>query len=152
MKYIAFVVLVVAAAFSGWLAAQHRQKDHTAVASAVSEHIDAHKIAAMIETADRIGLRLEAEKPDKEISIYDKARIRNFAGILSTTIFGRKEHCLCTGWRTARFYRNNQELLRIAAIHGNQLRLYWSEGGGDFSVSESDWKAVHSAMTMLQTP
>jgi hypothetical protein len=112
------------------------------------------RIAALIAKADRAGIHSEMEAQQAEVVVSDPQWIRKIGEVIAGVRFTKMVSCLCTGWRTAYFYKDGHVLVSVAAIHGNQLRIqwtdgsgdYWTGGGGDFPVDEADWKAVSSAL------
>jgi hypothetical protein len=112
------------------------------------------RIAALIAKADRAGIRGEIEPEQAELAVPDPQWMRKIGEVIAGVRFTRAVSCMCTGWRTAYFYKDGHVLVSVAAIHGNQLRVlwtdgsgdYWTGGGGDFPIAEQDWKAVSAAL------
>jgi hypothetical protein len=112
------------------------------------------RIAALIAKADRAGIHSEMEAQQAEVVVSDPQWIRKIGEVIAGVRFTKMVSCLCTGWRTAYFYKDGHVLVSVAAIHGNQLRIqwtdgsgdYWTGGGGDFPVAEQGWKAVSAAL------
>ena len=103
---------------------------------------NAARVAALIASADEVSIRGEGKETKGEIIVRDPKWIREVSEAIAATRLPRSSHCFCTGWRTAYFQQKGQFVISVAAIHGNQLRIHWSEGGGDYEISEADWKAV----------
>jgi hypothetical protein len=112
------------------------------------------RISALIAKADRVGIHGEAETERAEIAVPDPLWRQRVGQAVAGVRFTNTVSCMCTGWRTAYFYKDGHVLVSVAAIHGNQLRIqwtdgsgdYWTGGGGDFPIDEPDWKAVSAAL------
>ena len=108
----------------------------------------AARTAAMIAHADRVCFRGEMEKVGDEVVVRDREWIRAVSDAVATVPFASRVSCMCSGWRTAYFYKGDQLLVSVAAIHGNQLRIHWDVSGGDFPIDEDHWKAVQAALDL----
>lgn len=107
---------------------------------------NAAHVAALIASADQVGIRGNMEKQAAEVVVRDSNWIRQVSKALAAASLPRSVHCFCTGWRTAYFYKDGQVVVSVAAIHGNQLRVHWTGGGGDYPIAEDQWQAVKSAL------
>lgn len=113
---------------------------------------NAARVAALIAGTDRAGLRGEQEKPADEAVVSDPAWIRRFSEAMAATPLPRADTCFCAGWRTVYFSKDGQPVVSVAAIHGNQLRIHWPGGGGDYRVDEARWKAVKQVLDSVPVP
>jgi hypothetical protein len=148
VKYLILALIVVISALSGWGLAYYRHCDRVAKAWA-AEHAEAKRIATLIASANSAGIRDEMKKQEEDMIVRDAKWIHSVSEAVAATVISRKECCLCCGWRTAHFYRNGQQVISIAAIHGNALRIYWGDGGGgDFPVDGASWQAVKAALML----
>lgn len=107
---------------------------------------NAARMAALIASADEVTLRGEGAKDTEGVVVRDLAWIRQVSEAVAATSLPRAASCFCIGWRTAYFKQKGEPVVSVAAIHGNQLRIHWSEGGGDYVINEADWKAVKQAL------
>ncbi len=96
----------------------------------------------LVLSADKVVIRGEDDKPETGVVVTDRAWIEHMGKALGRIPLDRAVECMCEGWRTAYFYDHGALVYSIAAIHGNQLRAHSVRGGGDFPVSEGDWKAI----------
>ena len=115
--------------------------------------IVAARAAALIASADRVGIRGENEKEAADVVVRDSKWIQRVSEVIATIPLSGRGACLCSGWRTAYFYMADRLVISVAAIHGNQVRIYWPEdggnwGGGDFRMSEERWKALSAALNV----
>ncbi|MFA5057457.1 MAG: hypothetical protein WC485_05045 [Opitutaceae bacterium] len=147
MKYLILALIVIISALSGWGLAYYRHRDRGAEAK-TAENAEAKRIATLIASADSAGIRDEMKKQEEDVIVRDAKWIHRVSEAVAATAISRKVICLCCGWRTAHFYRNGLQVVSVATIHGNQLRIYWEGGGGDFPVAESSWKAVEAALAI----
>ena len=106
----------------------------------------AHRVAELIVSADVAKLDGESEDDSASVVVRDAAWIQGVARSLRSVSLGEPVHCLCTGWQTASFYREGRLVARVAAIHGNQLRMSWGVESGDFPIDEGSWKKVSAAL------
>jgi hypothetical protein len=107
---------------------------------------NAARVAALIASADQAEIRGEIEKAGDKVVVRDPSWIRQVGEAVAAASLSRTVSCLCIGWRTAYFYKDGQMVLRLAAIHGNQLRVFWTGGGGDYPIAEDQWQAVKAAL------
>ncbi len=112
---------------------------------------NAARMAALIASADEVNIRGEGEKEADGVVVRDLAWIRGVSEAVAATSLPRTVHCFCIGWRTASFRKNGERVISVAAIHGNQLRIHWDGGGGDYEVSEADWTTVKQALELPGT-
>ena len=145
MKYLILALTVVICISSGWALAYYRHCDRVAKAWA-ADHAEAKRIATLISSADSAGIRDEMKKQEEDVIVRDAKWIHCVSEAVAATAISEKVSCLCCGWRTAHFYRNGHQIISVAAIHGNQLRIYWEGGGGDFPVDEANWKTIVTAL------
>lgn len=114
------------------------------------EHSDrlqtARFVAELIRSADVARVRGEMEAESAGVVVRDIGWIRRLSHALTEVRLGEPVGCLCSGWQTAYFYREGKFLASIAAIHGNQLRIFWTGGGGDYPIDEASWRAVKAAL------
>lgn len=103
-------------------------------------------VASLIAQADRVEITLSNPLANETLSVVDKDWILSVSKAVEKAPLAGKVSCLCTGWRTATFYKAKQMLVSVAAIHGNQLRIYWTNGGGDYAIDEASWKKVKEAL------
>ncbi len=104
------------------------------------------RAAAMMASADHVGFRGEEEKKNRETFLRDPAWIRRMSDAVAKVSITDRDNCLCSGWRTAYFYKGDEMVISVAAINGKQLRIYWKGSGGDFPVAEDEWKAVNEIL------
>ena len=109
------------------------------------------RVAALIASADHVGFRGEDEKKNKEVIFRDPEWIRRLSEAVANVSVTSRVSCLCSGWRTAYFYKGDERVVSLAAIHGNQLRIYWKESGGDFPIDAAQWKMVSTALKSAQS-
>jgi hypothetical protein len=100
----------------------------------------------MIATADVARVRGEMEAESTGVAVRDREWIRAVSRAIADVRLGAPNGCLCCGWRTVYFYRDGRLLASVAAIHGNQLRIHWGGGGGDFPIDETSWHAIKAAL------
>lgn len=110
------------------------------------------RVAALIASADHVGFRGEDEKKNKEEVLRDPEWIQRVSEAVAKVSVTSRVSCLCSGWRTAYFYKGDEWVVSLAAIHGNQLRIYWKESGGDFPIEAAQWKMVSAALESAQNP
>ena len=108
----------------------------------------AERAASLVARADSAGIRGESEKKEKEIVVRDSKWIRDVSEVIAKSGISESVVCFCAGWRTITFYKNGEFVVSIAAIHGNQLRIYSKEDSGDFPIDEARWKAVKAVLDM----
>ena len=108
------------------------------------------RVAALIASADHVGFRGEDEKKSKETVLRDQEWIRRVSDAVAKVSMTSRVSCFCSGWRTAYFYKGDERVVSLAAIHGNQLRIYWKDSGGDFPIDEAQWKTVSAALESPQ--
>lgn len=113
---------------------------------------NAAQVAALVASADEVSIRGEGKETKGEMIVRDPQWIHQVSEAIAATRLPHSGHCFCTGWRTAYFSKNGEQVISVAAIHGNQLRIHWDEGGGDYEISEADWKAVKRALEIPGTP
>jgi hypothetical protein len=106
----------------------------------------AERAASLVARADSAGIRGESEKKEKEIVVRDSKWIRDVSEVIAKSGISESVTCFCFGWRTITFYKNGEFVVSVAAIHGNQLRIYSNEGSGDFPIDEARWKAVNAVL------
>ncbi len=112
----------------------------------------AEHISVLVASADGFVIRREMSPKEREAVIRegkwmrDANWIRHVSDVIARTPLAEMNHCMCEGWTTAYFYRKNEMIVSIAAIHGNQVRIYTEKGGGDIPVDEAAWKAVKLAL------
>ena len=148
VKYLIVAVIVVIAAVSGWGLAYYGRCARVAKAWE-AEHAEAKRIAKAIATADSAGIRGELEKQEEEVMVRDAKWIHAVSDAVAAAVISENRCCLCIGWRTAHFYRNGRQVISVAPIHGNALRIYWGDGGGgDFPVEEASWQAVVESLKL----
>jgi len=82
--------------------------------------------------------------------INDRGLIGLFAHVLAMTPLCEVHQCFCSGWTTANFYKSGELVYSLAAIHGNQIRAYSQQGGGDFTVDDARWNVVHDLIEKAQ--
>jgi hypothetical protein len=133
---LAFPICVVAA-YAGLL--DDVREEHARRSSA-------RQVAELIASADVAELRGETDKESTSLVVRDAAWIQSVSRALRDVAVGDSVSCLCSGWQTVYFYRDGQLVARVAAIHGNQLRMFWGSGGGDFPVDEVSWRAAKAAL------
>ena len=107
---------------------------------------NAARVAAMIAECDQAEIGSEQTKDEGAVVVHDHAWIKNVSEIIAAGKLPVSRACFCTGWRTAKFTKNGAFLVSLAAIHGNQLRIHWLEGGGDYKVEAAYWEAVTKAL------
>jgi hypothetical protein len=107
---------------------------------------NAARVAALIASSDEARVRGEIEKQPAEVTVRDAEWIRQVSVAFAARSLPRSTHCFCIGWRTTYFYKGGQLVVSIAAIHGNQLRIHWPGGGGDYPIDEAHWQAVKQAL------
>jgi len=112
---------------------------------------NAARVAALIASADEVSIRGQGNETKGEVIVRDPKWIRQVSEAIAVTRLPHSGHCFCTGWRTAYFRKNGEQVISMAAIHGNQLRIGWDEGGGDYEIGEADWKAVKQALEIPGT-
>lgn len=103
---------------------------------------NARRAAELVRMADKVVICGELEPESAELIVQDRPWLENLVTALSGTSFGGADACLCTGWKTAYFYKNGTQIFSLAAIHGHQLRAFSTRGGGDFVVDEQHWKII----------
>lgn len=119
----------------------------------ISDGTSAGRVASLIESADHVIIRQDLNpKDEKTVVISDAAWIRNVGVAMAAAQLGRSVHCLCIGYRTAYFYVGDKLVASVAAIHGNQLRLSWSGGGGDYPIGEANWETIAAALVAPVKP
>jgi hypothetical protein len=96
----------------------------------------------LVLSADKVMIRGEDDKTGSGIIVTDRAWIERVGKTLGRIRLVETVQCMCEGWKTAYFYKDGVQVYSMAPIHDHQLRLYSNRGGGDFPVSESDWKMV----------
>jgi hypothetical protein len=101
--------------------------------------------ASLIGGADRVWVARETEREPGAVWA-DRAWIRRFAAAIEQAQLGRGTNCFCIGYRWAQFERAGQPLVWVSAIHGNQLRIYVRDGGGDYKVSSETWQQVNGLL------
>jgi len=112
---------------------------------------NAARIAALIAGCDEVRIRGELQEKTDGFVVRDPGWIKHVSETIAATSLPRTVSCLCEGWRTAYFMKNGKQVVSMAAIHGNQLRIHWDEGGGDYEIGEADWKAVKEALEIPGT-
>lgn len=112
---------------------------------------NAARVAALIASADEVSMRGEGAETKGAVIVRDPKWIQQVSAALAATHLPRSGSCFCVGWRTAYFQREGQFVVSIAAIHGNQLRIRWGEGGGDYEISEADWNVVKQVLEIPAT-
>lgn len=115
--------------------------------------IMAARAAALIASTDRVGIRGESEKEAAEVVVRDAEWIRRVSEAVAALPFSGRTNCFCAGWRTAYFYKDGQKAISVAAIHGNQIRISWTDDdghflGGDYPLSEEQWKVLCEALEL----
>jgi hypothetical protein len=135
MKFSILYLAVLCAAFAG-------TEDRASLSSKRSEEL--------ILSADYVVIRGDMERVASGALVDDRSAIESFARVLSTTPLNEAHCCFCCGWSTAYFYKKGEMVYSIAAIHGNQLRVYSLQGGGDFTVDEVHWNAVHDMIEIAR--
>lgn len=108
------------------------------------------RIAALIAGSDQARIRGEAENKTDEVTVNDPEWIKQVSAAIAATSLPRSTHCFCIGWRTAHFYKVGQLAVSVAAKHGNQLRISWPGGGGDYPIDEARWNVVKQALELPQ--
>lgn len=159
MKRNGFLLLAVCvlSALAGWGAANARvrYKDWASRKDAMAAALrPAEQIASLIASADHVDIRGENADLEKEktIVVRDPKWIRQVSEVMRTTPIAHPTACLCTGWRTAYFYRNGELAVSLAAIHGNQLRIFSKGASGDFPVDQVRWSLMNSALEFPKNP
>ncbi len=106
--------------------------------------LNSQRSEELVLSADKVVIRSELDKSDRGIVVTDRAWIERFAKTLGQTPLTKPHACFCCGWTTAFFYKDGVLAIRVAAIHGNQLRVYRFSLGddGDFSVDQEHWNAI----------
>ncbi|MBI2814317.1 MAG: hypothetical protein HYX71_08540 [Opitutae bacterium] len=104
------------------------------------------RIASLIASADNVRIRGELEKKEDEIVVRDLSWIRRVSEVIATTPLSESVACLCIGWNTAYFYKGEQLIVSVAAIHGNQLRIHCDGDSGDYPITEAHWSAVKAVL------
>jgi hypothetical protein len=107
---------------------------------------NAARVAALIASSDQAGIRSEDAKETESVVVGDLGWIRQVSEVIAATPLPRSNHCFCVGWRTVNFSKDGKFVVSVAAIHGNQLRFHWADGGGDYQIDENHWKAVKNAL------
>lgn len=154
--YLLLAVCVFAAA-AGWGAANARAfyRERTSQREAMaSANRSAERVAALIAGADHAGIHGEiADLGEEETSVIrDPKWIHQVSEVMRTTPIAHPTTCMCTGWRTAYFYRNGEVVVSLAAIHGNQLRIHSKDVSGDFPIDEVRWALVSAALEFPKNP
>lgn len=106
----------------------------------------AQRAAALIASADSAGICGEMEKKEKEVVVRDAKWIRDVSEVVGKSDISGSVACFCSGWRTVTFYKKGEFVVSLAAIHGNQLRIFSQKGGGDFPIAEARWNAVKAVL------
>lgn len=106
----------------------------------------AERAASLVASADSAGIRGEMDKKEKEVVVRDSKWIREVSEAIGKSGISGSVACMCIGWRTVTFYKNGEFVVSVAAIHGNQLRIYSKKGGGDFPIDEAQWKTVKALL------
>jgi hypothetical protein len=107
---------------------------------------NAAHVAALIAGSDEVHIRGEGAKETEGIVLRDSNWIQHVSQVIAATSLPHSGSCFCIGWRTAYFQQKGRLVISVAAIHGNQLRIYADGVGGDYKTSEADWKAVKQAL------
>ncbi|MGC4074775.1 MAG: hypothetical protein QM760_20185 [Nibricoccus sp.] len=106
----------------------------------------AERAANLIASADSAGIRGEMDKKEKELVVRDSKWIHEFSEAIAKSEISKSVACMCAGWRTVTFYKDGEFVVSVAAIHGNQLRIYSKNDGGDFPIDEAQWKVVKALL------
>jgi hypothetical protein len=114
--------------------------------SAASANRLIERAATLIASADSAGIAGEMDKKEKEIVVRDSKWIRDVSEVVAKSGISDRVACFCIGWRTARFYKNGEFVIAVAAIHGNQLRISSNQESGDFPIDEARWNAVKAVL------
>ena len=112
---------------------------------------DSKRSIELISSADYVIIRRETDRAASGALIVDKNVIGKFAEAISKTQLTGSHQCFCTGWLTAYFYKDGKVVYSIAAIHGNQIRVYSEQSGGDFTVEAAQWNAMHDLIELTKT-
>ena len=107
---------------------------------------NAARIASLIASADSVRIRGELEKKEDENVVRDLSWIQQVSEVIATTPLSESVACLCIGWNTVYFYKGEQLLVSVAAIHGNQLRIHCDGDSGDYPITEAQWSAVKAVL------
>jgi hypothetical protein len=104
------------------------------------------QVATWIATADRVSFRGEEQKKSEATLLRDPQWMQRIGDAIAAVPISKRDNCLCAGWRTASFYKGDEMVVSVAAIHGQQLRIYWQGSGGDFATDEGHWKTVSAVL------
>jgi hypothetical protein len=115
--------------------------------------------ASLVASADRIWLT-DGWHREPKIGWAGRDWIRRFAATIERADLGRGERCFCLPRRTAQFERAGKPLVWIATIPDRFLRIYTTDGGGDYRVSAEVWEqanallaeAAHNGIGVPQLP
>ena len=117
-------------------------EDHASVSS--------KRFEELISSSEYVIIRGDMDRVASGALVDDKGLIELFAHVMASTPLSGAHCCLCSGWSTAYFYKKGEIVCSIAAIHGNQLRVYSPQGGCDFTVDEAHWNAVHDLIEKVR--
>ena len=107
---------------------------------------NAARVAKLIASSDQASIRGELAKEADGVVVRDSGWIRKVSEAIADTPLPRSVHCFCIGSRTAYFYRNGQFVVSVAGIGGNQLRIQWTGGGGDYLIDTAHYLTVEKAL------
>jgi hypothetical protein len=107
---------------------------------------NAARVAELIAGSDQASIRGELAKEADGVVVRDSGWIRQVSEAIADTPLPRSAHCFCIGSRTAYFYRDGQFAVSVAGIGGNQLRVQWTGGGGDYLIDEAHYLTVKKAL------
>ena len=112
----------------------------------------AERAAVLMLSADTVKI-LEDDGNKQPIVFQDPDWIQRVSKAVAAAPISESMSCFCVGWRSFGFYKNDELVISIAPIHGNQLRIYEANGdSGDFPVDETSWSAVNAALNALHKP
>jgi len=112
----------------------------------------AERAAVLMLSADTVKI-LEDDGNKQPIVFQDPDWIQRVSKAVAAAPISESMSCFCVGWRSFGFYKNDELVISIAPIHGNQLRIYEAKGDhGDFPVTEASWNAVDEALKSLHKP
>lgn len=112
----------------------------------------ARQMADLIASADTVQIRGEMEQESASVVVRDPGWIQGVSRAMQAVALGKSVSCLCAGWRTAYFFREDRLLVSLAAIHGHHLRIAWTDGGGDFPIDEASWTSLQAALEYHPKP
>jgi hypothetical protein len=80
------------------------------------------------------------------LAIEDPKWVARLRAAFRETALGDGDHDFSEGWMTVTFFKDQDWLIMIAAIHGNLLRMQSHRGGADFPVDPARWKIIHDIL------